>query len=98
MPVSVRDGLVAAMAARGGAEARVTGVRSRPWASATFAGARHRLEIRLPAGQVPAFVEGLSEAEFGLRGHLVADIAVTGRRVGGDETVLEVEALTIEES
>jgi len=96
---SAREALIAAMAARGGRSCDVRALPSRSWASATFAGAKHRLEIRLPdAAAVTAFEDGLSEAQFSLRGHLLADIAIAERRTTGSGTVLEVEALTIEES
>lgn len=96
---SARETLIAALAARGGQGCEVRAVETRSWASATFAGARHRLEVRLPsAAAVDAFEAGLGEAEFSLRGHLLADIAVAGRREVGAGMMLEVEALTIEES
>nr|WP_246352408.1 hypothetical protein [Sphingomonas xinjiangensis] len=68
------------------------------WASATFTGARHRIVMR--AGTSPllnAWLAGLSEAEFALRRHLLADIAVTqvDRHDGWTEFCLE--ALTVEE-
>jgi hypothetical protein len=94
---SAREALIAAMAARGGQGSDVRALPSQNWASATFAGARHRLEIRLPtAAAAAAFEAGLREAQFSLRGHLLADIVVAGRRAAG--TLLELEALTIEES
>ncbi|MDO6416355.1 hypothetical protein Q4F19_18360 [Sphingomonas sp. BIUV-7] len=94
-----REELIAALAARGGEESDVRALPSRNWASATFSGARHRLEICLPsAAAVAAFEDGLADAQFALRGHLVADIVVAGRRAAGAGTLLEIEALTIEES
>lgn len=60
--------------------------RSEPWASITFTGARHAF-VFVPGIAPP----DLSDAEFSLTGHLVADIKA--ERSG--ETVL-VEALTIE--
>jgi hypothetical protein len=77
----------------------VRAVETRSWASATFAGARHRLEVKLPsAAAVEAFEAGLGEAEFSLRGHLLADIAVAGRGGTASGLLLDIEALTIEES
>ncbi|QJU58022.1 hypothetical protein HL653_09625 [Sphingomonas sp. AP4-R1] len=95
---NARDALVEALAARGGDGAVVRARPSHDWASATFAGARHRLEIRLPAEAADAFARGLGEAEFSLRGHLLADIAIVDRGAADGEVLLEVEALTIEES
>lgn len=60
--------------------------RSEPWASVTFTGERH--VYAFAPGEPPT---GLSEAEFTLRGHVVADLAV---EQNGEEIV--VEALTIE--
>jgi hypothetical protein len=95
---NARDELVAALQARGGAGTEIHARPSRNWASITFTGARHLLEIRLPTRALAMFEDGLGEAEFALRGHLLADIAISGRRTEGDATLLEIEALTIEES
>lgn len=95
---NARDALAEALAARGGEGVVVSASRSRSWASATFEGARHQLEVRLPADAVAAFEQGLREAEFSLRGHLLADIAIAGRKAVDGDVLLEVEALTIEES
>jgi hypothetical protein len=95
---SARDALVAALEARGGEGAAVSARPSQSWASATFAGARHRLEIRMPARSAAAFEEGLGEAQFALRGHLLADITISARQAIGEDVLLELEALTIEES
>lgn len=73
---------------------------SRPWASITFVGARHRLRLGLrgpgAAALADAFLCGLPEREFDLRGHLMADIALI-EDVRGDGSVrLTLEALTVE--
>ncbi|HYI64032.1 MAG TPA: hypothetical protein VEW71_04020 [Allosphingosinicella sp.] len=75
---------------------------SRPWASITFAGARHRLRLSLrgpsAAASADAFLAGLPEREFDLRGHFMADIALI-EDVRGDGSVrLTLEALTVEAS
>ncbi|WP_326523174.1 hypothetical protein [Sphingomonas sp.] len=71
---------------------------SRRWASATFAGSRHLLEIRLSTCPTAgAWLEGLPEADLPLRGHLVADLIVTERRDDGAATVAQVEVLTLED-
>ena len=66
------------------------------WASATFTGMRHRITITATASPLlDRWLAALPEAEFRLRGHLVADLAVTcGQRTG--ERV-ELEALTVED-
>ncbi|PZU10922.1 MAG: hypothetical protein DI605_04710 [Sphingomonas sp.] len=96
---AAREMLIAALAARAGPAAQVRALPSQSWASATFAGERHRLEIGLPdAGAADVFQAGLADAEFSLRGHLLADIAIAGRRAVPAGLLIEVEALTIEES
>jgi hypothetical protein len=86
-----------------GGQVAVEDSASRSWASATFTGARHTLRVRLAgAGAAEAaerFVAGLSEAEFDLRGHIVADIALLAeeRREGGEQVLLTLEALTVED-
>ena len=50
---------------------------TRPWASATFTGARHRL--RITAAPVPGFrswLESLPETELALHRQIVADLAI----------------------
>jgi hypothetical protein len=81
----------------------LTDFRSTDWRSLTFAGERHRIDLRIPgpaAGAVAKLLtQGLGEAEFSIPGHIVADIAVEGAMVEHlDGAVsLRVEALTVEE-
>ncbi len=76
-------------------------IRSRAWASVTFSGARHELVFRLEGAGADAaaerFVSQLSAAEFDLRGHILADIALVSdeRRPGCAR--ISVEALTVED-
>lgn len=74
-------------------------IDSRDWASATFAGTRHDLSLRLPKAAAQAFLLGIEEADFTLRGHILADIAVLERAMleGGMERV-RIEALTVEDA
>jgi len=73
---------------------------SRPWASITFAGARHRLRLGLrgprAAASADAFLASLSEREFDLRGHFMADIALIEDIRGDGSVRLTLEALTVE--
>lgn len=75
---------------------------SRRWASITFSGQRHELSLRLEGRQAgaaaDALVRELSERDFALRGHIVADIAVASqeRRPDGGLVRLDLEALTVE--
>lgn len=69
---------------------------SRTWASATFTGERHRFIYQLSESTRSTIIDrlstGMSEAEFDLPGHLVADIRISAR----DWRELTVEALTVE--
>lgn len=72
---------------------------SEAWASATFAGARHRLEFEpARADRADAFAAAIGDREFSLPGHLVADIAVATRTTTADGVALTIEALTVEDS
>ena len=78
-----------------GAEIIVEQVATRNWSSAGASGERHRLELRLPDKAADRLLDGLSEREFQLADHVVADItAVADEREGG-EARLVIEALTI---
>lgn len=82
---------------------RVDELSSRSWASVTFSGARHRIAFSLvgagAAGAAEAFVDRLDEAEFDLRGHIVADVALLAedRSPSGDRVQLSLEVLTVED-
>ena len=68
------------------------------WASATFTGARHSLTLTTAAGpRLDRWLVGLSEAEFGLRNYLLADLVVTRMCREGDRVTVALEALTVEE-
>lgn len=75
---------------------------SRPWASITFSGERHRLSLCLPGpgaqAAVDAFLDGLEDRDFALRGHILADIEATGIQRDADGQIrLTLEALTVED-
>jgi hypothetical protein len=85
-------------AASAGCAVRVESQRQTAWASATFTGARH--EFTLVADRddsLDAWLAALSEAEFALRGHLVADVAMV-ERIDRADTAIRIEALTVEEN
>jgi hypothetical protein len=79
-------------------------IRSRSWASATFCGVRHEIGFRLEGEgaerAADAFLDGIEEREFDLRGHVLADIALVSRSTanGPDGPVVRIrlEALTME--
>ena len=82
-------------------DARLESGSRRPWASATFVGATHRLCLAV-AGRnafrnAVELADRLPEVEFHIPGQIVADIQATN--VEGDEESarLYVEALTIED-
>jgi hypothetical protein len=68
------------------------------WASATFNGARHELSLEATdSPALEAWLDALPEADLPLRGHLVADIVVTGVTRAGGVATMTIEALTVEE-
>lgn len=77
-------------------------LRSRPWASITFSGERHVLDLRLRGPGARAamdiFLTGLTEREFALRGHVLVDIAACERVDEADMVHLTLEALTVAEN
>jgi hypothetical protein len=81
---------------------RVDSISSRPWASVTFSGARHRIALTLEgegaAAAADSFAARLGDAEFDLQGHILADIVLAGeeRSPSGDRVAMRVEALTVE--
>ena len=84
-----------------GGDYRVDELVSRSWASVTFRGARHRVALTLAgtgaAAAADAFLAGLAETEFDLRGHILADIALASDERDGDCVRLRLEALTVED-
>lgn len=93
--------LLAQLLARAGEPAVVERATSRPWASALFQGRRHVIAIRLCGPDArerrSAFAAGLEEAEWTLRRHFVADIAIDDIRSAPTEEWIELSALTIED-
>ena len=83
---------------------RVGELTSRNWASVTFSGARHTVAFSLEGegagAAADAFIGGMAEAEFDLRGHIVADITLAGdeRSAEGHRVDLRIEALTVEDN
>lgn len=86
------------MAATAGVDLAIVEASWSRWASATFTGARH--DLALVATSSPAldtWLVELPEAEFSLRGHLVADLAVDSRMRVGERVELRIGVLTVEE-
>ena len=97
------DLLREALLALAGGHAAILGHSETPWASVTFAGARHRLELlfegdkAIDAGEL--FIALLPEHEFDLPGQLVADAAVTAvdHRLEPPRMEVSCELLLLEE-
>lgn len=74
----------------------------RRWASITFTGTRHRVEVTLDGPMAEcvakAFGKGLGEREFDLKGHVLADIAMKGDVEAPTDSRARfiLEALTVE--
>ncbi len=67
------------------------------WASATFTGARHRIAVAmLPCPATEAWLTSLTEAEFDVAGHLVADVDVVAVRRTAARVEADLEVLTVE--
>lgn len=75
----------------------INGHRATRWASATFVGARHRLEMTVAGGAARAWLADLAEAELTMPGHLVADLIVLDARHDAADTIAAVEVLTVED-
>ena len=69
--------------------------REKPWASITFEGARHTLELRFAGAEAvasgEALIDALPEHEFGIPGQIVADANVTAV----DHTIAPEPTLTV---
>jgi hypothetical protein len=93
-----------ALLALAGGHAAILAHSEKTWASITFAGTRHRLELEfageaaIQAGEM--FIVFLPEHEFMLPGQLVADAAVTAvdhRLVPEPRLTVSVELLLLDE-
>lgn len=82
----------------------LTDVQSIDWQSLTLIGERHQFHLRVPGPDSASLIErmcsGLEEAEFSIKGQIVADIAVAGEpvRAADGSTSITIEALTVAES
>ncbi|MEZ5656145.1 MAG: hypothetical protein R3E04_09705 [Sphingobium sp.] len=63
-----------------GTDSSVIATSAKPWASATFLGARHRIVLKIegedPVDKAETFASDLPDAEFSIAGHIVADACV----------------------
>lgn len=76
--------------------AELVSAQQRNWASATFSGARHIVEILAPPTAAMQASALLPEHDFGLHGEIVADCsALVDQVASGGTAALRVELLTI---
>lgn len=81
----------------------LTDVQTIDWQSLTFVGERHQFHLRVPGSDSAAVVDrlcaGLEDAEFTIKGQIVADIALLGEpvRASDGSISLTIEALTVAE-
>ena len=93
-PRGPRERLAAALVSLANGHGRVSSHSERSWASITFAGARHRVQIvfegeeQMEAGE--CFIAFLPEHEFAIPGQLVADAAVVAV-----DSIVEPPSLTV---
>ncbi len=67
------------------------------WASATFAGARHEIELRaVPADLLDGWIGALPDADLSVPTMLVADLVVVGVERDDQAVMIRIEALTVE--
>lgn len=97
-------GLLRALIARAGVprdRILLTEIRSVDWQSLTLVGERHQLNLRIvgsgSADAAARMCADLEDAEFHIRGQIVADIALVGEpaRAEDGSTSLTIDALTI---
>ena len=98
------SGLLRAILARAGEHRDrifLSHIRSVDWQSLTFMGERHTLDLVFSGDAAEALMHqtlgGIEEAEFDIRGHLVADITIGCEPLARDDGSLCVtlEALTV---
>ena len=81
-----------------GAAITITRSTATNWASATFSGARHEIELAALADDpVERWLEELPETELSLAGHLVADLKIVAVRQVETALTVTIEVLTVEE-
>ena len=83
-------------ASAAGVTMHIESIACTPWASATFVGTLHRLTIAaIPVPDHRVWIDGLPEAEFTMRGHIVADLTVERIETIGDWEHVAIAVLTL---
>lgn len=81
-----------------GAAVTITRSTAERWASATFTGARHELDLAGPASDAAeSWLADLPEAELPLAGHLVADLRIVAMTQVASDLTVTLEVLTLED-
>lgn len=99
-----REKLACALLELAQQKASITSHAEKSWASITFAGARHRVELVFEGAEAveagECFIAFLPEHEFAIPGQLVADAAVTevDHTLDPPRMVVRCELLLLEES
>lgn len=98
------DRLRDAVAALGEYHGQILNHAEKPWASITFAGARHTMSLLFAGSKAVAagerFIAALPDHEFSIPGELVADATITGiehRLVPHPRLAVECELLLLED-
>ena len=79
-----------------GVTMHVATIACTPWASATFVGTQHQLTILAdPVPGLRDWIDGLPDAEFAMRGHIVADLTVDRSETIGDRKHVAIAVLTL---
>lgn len=94
--------LMTALLALAGPDARIEDAGFRPWCSATFLGAQHRITMRVTGAEARSRADRLAaalpETELAIPGHIVADAAIDAIRPQADGAMLmDLAVLTIED-
>jgi hypothetical protein len=96
-PQDVGEILILQIQGLTGPDIKIARKRERPWASITFSGTRHYIEISPASGRIEhaadQFIKKLPSHEFELPGHFVADLLV--RDHAPQDSAIIVEVLTI---
>ena len=94
--------LMTALLTLAGTNTSIDDAGFRPWCSATFLGAQHRMTLHITGpdarSRADQFAARLPEAELAIPGHIVADATVDAIRPQPDGTILmDLAILTIED-
>ncbi|KLI63188.1 hypothetical protein [Aurantiacibacter marinus] len=98
-----REKLAEALLSLANGKAHILSHSEKSWASITFAGARHRVELEFAGAEAveagECFIVFLPEHEFAIPGQLVADAAITqvDHTLEPQRMVVTVEILVLEE-